>query len=247
MHQQLGPPLARPPGCRPGPAGSRWLRRQRQLVNVAAEVPRPGARHRVAGHGHERHVAGVDERGRQHGVDGLGADAVAHLRHRVEGDAELPQHERRRRFLERGDAVVGVPAVLDPVDLDFHPLPHRLGRPVVVFADAEVEQRHVGPVGDGLPLGPLDLLELVDVGALAVLGTADAVGEQGLGTRGRRPCVRTLRKDAECCSGHRGAGTATRRPARFRQVTARQLRVNDTLPTMSFQSVNMTRASPVAV
>jgi len=32
--------------------------------------------------------------------------------------------------------------------------------------------------GQGLPLGPLDLLELIDFGAFAVIGAADALGEQ---------------------------------------------------------------------
>ncbi len=34
--------------------------------------------------------------------------------------------------------------------------------------------------GEDGPLGALDLLELVDLGALAVVGAADAIGEQGL-------------------------------------------------------------------
>ena len=51
---------------------------------------------------------------------------------------------------------------------------------VVVLADAEVEQRALGVGGQGGALGALDLLELVDLGALAVVGAADAVGEQGL-------------------------------------------------------------------
>src|SRR5262249_31658064 len=58
---------------------------------------------------------------------------------------------------------------------------------VVVFADAEVEKFAVGMDGEGCPLGPLDLLKLVDLGVLAVVGAADAVGKQRLkpGVRGR--------------------------------------------------------------
>src|SRR5262249_50243897 len=60
---------------------------------------------------------------------------------------------------------------------------------VVVLADAEVEELAFGVFGEGLALGALDLLELVDLGALAVVGAADAVGEEGLepgvGGRGR--------------------------------------------------------------
>jgi len=38
-------------------------------------------------------------------------------------------------------------------------------------------------LGQRLPLGPLDLLELVDRGALAVIGPANAIGEQRLKIR----------------------------------------------------------------
>src|SRR5262249_25247164 len=38
----------------------------------------------------------------------------------------------------------------------------------------------LGVIGQGLALGTLDLLELVDLGALAVARAADPVGEQGL-------------------------------------------------------------------
>ena len=48
---------------------------------------------------------------------GLRADAVVDLRRRVELDAEVPLHEPGGRLLERRDAVVGVAAVLGPVDL----------------------------------------------------------------------------------------------------------------------------------
>src|SRR5262249_62055331 len=47
-------------------------------------------------------------------------------------------------------------------------------------ADAEVEQLPLRVLSQRLALGTLDLLELVDLGALAVPGAADAVGEEGL-------------------------------------------------------------------
>ena len=97
---------------------------------------------------------------------------------RIELDAELPGHEPGDRLLERRDAVVGVAAVLRLVDLLGHDAADRRVGHLVVLADAEVEQLPLGMLGQGLPLGPLDLLELVDLGAFAVAGPADALGKQ---------------------------------------------------------------------
>src|SRR5262245_14759851 len=107
---------------------------------------------------------------------------------RIERDAELPLHERRRGFLERGDAVIGVAAILELVDLALGDVAHeRIGH-VVIFTDAEIEQRPLRMRRQHRPLGPLDLLELVDLRALAVVDAADALGEEGLkpGIRGWR-------------------------------------------------------------
>ena len=97
---------------------------------------------------------------------------------RVEGDAVLALHEAGDRFAEGGDAVVGVAAVFGLVDFLGHAAADDLGGHLVVLADAEVEQLALGMIGERLALGPLDLLELVDGGAFAVVGAADAVGEQ---------------------------------------------------------------------
>ena len=61
---------------------------ERQVVDLAAVVFGVRAGDGIAGHGHERDVAGIDEAGRQHGQGGLGADGVVDFRHRVESDAE---------------------------------------------------------------------------------------------------------------------------------------------------------------
>src|SRR5262249_51799522 len=98
----------------------------------------------------------------------------------IEPDPEEALHEARRGLLERRDAVVGVAAVLGLVDLRGHGAANQLGRHAVVLADAEIDQRTLGMGGERLALGTLDLLELVDLGALAVAGATDAVGEHGL-------------------------------------------------------------------
>ena len=156
------------------------LLEQRQIVDLAAVIFGVRAGDGVAGHGHEGDVAGIDEAGRQHGQGGLGADGVVDFGFGIERDAEDLLHEIGGRFLEGGDAVVGVAAIFEPVDLALAGLAdERIGH-VVVFADAEIEQGAFGMGGQDGPLGPFDLLELVNFGALAVIGAADAVGEQGL-------------------------------------------------------------------
>ena len=93
-------------------------------------------------------------------------------------NAEFPLHEPRRRVLERLDAVVGVAAILRPIDLlGHHAADRRIGH-VVVLADAEIDQFSLGMLGQRFPLGPLDLLELVNLGAFSVVGAADALGEE---------------------------------------------------------------------
>ncbi len=156
------------------------LRKERQAMDVAAVVLRVRAGDRVTGDRHERHVTRVDEAGRDHGERGLRADAVVHLGRGIERHAEEALHEARGGFLEGGDPVVGIAAVLGLRDLLGHAAADRLGRHRVVLADAEVDERALGVVGECLALGALDLLELVDVGALAVLRPADALGEERL-------------------------------------------------------------------
>ena len=101
----------------------------------------------------------------------------------VAGSSATPNSRcmnRATASLNAGDAVVGIAAVLRLVDLLGHHAADALRRHRVVLADAEVEQLPLRVVGQRLPLGPLDLLELVDRGAFAVTGPADAVGEQAL-------------------------------------------------------------------
>ena len=57
---------------------------QRQPVYLAAVVLRVRARHRIARHRHQRHVAGIDERGRQHRQRRFRADAMVHLGDRIQ-------------------------------------------------------------------------------------------------------------------------------------------------------------------
>jgi hypothetical protein len=103
---------------------------------------------------------------------------VVDLGGRIELDVELPGHEPRDRLLELGDPVVGITPVLRPADFRDHCLANRARSHLVVFPNAEIDQRSCRVLGQGLPLGPLDLLELVDLRALAVVGTADPLGKE---------------------------------------------------------------------
>ena len=99
------------------------------------------------------------------------------LGHRVESHVELAVHELGRRILVILNAVVSVAAVLGLIYFAFQGIADDGGRHVVVLANAEVEELSLRVLGEGFPLGSLDLLELVDLGALAVIRPADAVGE----------------------------------------------------------------------
>ena len=119
--------------------------------------------------------------GGQHRQGRLGADGVVDLRGRVERDAEDLLHEAGRGFLEGRDAVVGVAAVFELVDLALERLARTSGSAMSSFSPMpKSSRRRSGWAASDGSLGPLDLLELVDLGALAVVGAADAVGEQGL-------------------------------------------------------------------
>src|SRR5262249_53958749 len=114
-------------------------------------------------------------------------------------------HEARGGVLERLDAVVGVAAVLGLADLLGHHAPDAVGRHAVVLADAEVEERTLGMLGQRAPLRALDLLELVDLRALAVARAADARGEELLEVRVGRHVVllrwAARRGNGACCAG----------------------------------------------
>ena len=167
---------------------------KRQLVHAPPVVRGQRSRDWVAGDGHQRHVARVDERRRQDRQPRFRTDAVVDLGRRVERHAVLALHEPRDRLLELRRTVVGVAAVFRLADFLGHPVQHdRVGH-AVVFADAEVQQPPLGVLGQRLALGPLDLLELVDRGPLAVLGSADAVGEQRLKIRIGHGCQQCMRE-----------------------------------------------------
>src|SRR5262249_20843555 len=140
---------------------------QRQVVDFAAVVLRVRAGDGVAGDGHERNVAGVNEAGRQHGQGGLGADGVIDLRLRIEGNAKDLLHEAGGRLFEGSDTIVGIAPVFQLVDLALADFTDQGIGHVVVFADAKVEQGPLGMGGQYSPLGAFDLLELVNLRALA--------------------------------------------------------------------------------
>ena len=152
-------------------------------MHFAAKILRVRAGHGIARHGHQRHVARIDERGRQHGQGRLRADAVIHLGGRIKLDAETPLHQSGRGLLKLANAIVGVATVGRLIDLATHRGADRLRRKLVIFADAEVDQLALGMLGHGLALGPLDLLELIDLGPFAVIDTANAFGKEILKVR----------------------------------------------------------------
>jgi len=108
---------------------------------------------------------------------------MVYLSDRIERHAKDALHEPRRCFLEGGDAVVRVAAIFKLVRLALEGLAHeRIGH-IVVLADAEVQQTPLGVSLQGGALGPLDLLELVDFGSLAVTAAANTVGKERLEPR----------------------------------------------------------------
>ena len=81
-------------------------------------------------------------------------------------------------FLERGNTVVGVATILQPVDFPLSDLAdERIGH-VIVFADAEIEQFPLGMGGQHRTLGPFDFLELINLGSFAIIDPADAFSEE---------------------------------------------------------------------
>ncbi|OPZ07481.1 MAG: hypothetical protein BWZ08_01836 [candidate division BRC1 bacterium ADurb.BinA292] len=168
-------------------------RLERGVIYLATEIAGPGAGDGVAGDGHDAEVAGVDEHAGEEGEGGFGADAVIDLGRGVELDAVFAGHVARRRVLVFLNAVVGVAAVGGVVDFALEAIAHGAVGHLVVLADAEIEEPGFGVRRQRRPFRPLDLLELIDGVALAILGAADARGEEilkpgigcGLGGGGR--------------------------------------------------------------
>ena len=89
-------------------------------------------------------------------------------------DAEKILHVARGGVAEFPDAVVGVAAVRGIVHRLLQGLADRERRKLVGLAHAEVQQFHMGPRLQRGHLGPLDLLELVNLVAEPEPGPADA-------------------------------------------------------------------------
>ena len=97
---------------------------------------------------------------------------------RIQFHAEFPVHVPGDCLAEVRNAVVGVTPVFRLADFLRHPPADGSVGHGIVLPDAEVQQFSLGMVCNGLPFGPLDLLELVDLAALAIGGAADALREQ---------------------------------------------------------------------
>ena len=153
---------------------------------------------------------------------------------------ELALHEAGDGLLEGGDAVIGITAVLRPVDLGGHDAAQGRRGHFVVLADAEVDQLPLRMIGQRLPLRPLDLLELVDLGTFAVVRPADAVGEEFLeigighgGSSSKRAELQNLHCTFARQSGNgRGRGVASR-PAKTQELS-----------NSGFRAVRQARANP---
>ena len=100
------------------------------------------------------------------------------LANRVQTYAEHLLHETGRRFLEGGNAVVGVASVVELVHFALEGVADNRIRHLVVFTDAEVEQAPFGMRLQGGAFGTLDLFELVDLGPLAIAATTDTLGKK---------------------------------------------------------------------
>lgn len=158
-------------------------------MNGATKPARGGAGHRIAGDRHESGITRVDEGRWQHRVGRLGTDAVVDFIFGVEHDAKLPSHEGSNRLFKNCDSVVGIAAILRPVDLVPHHSPHIFGSHFIIFTDAKIEHASLGMVGEGLTFGAFDQFKLIDLVALAVLRTANPGGEAILKPRVTIVCL----------------------------------------------------------
>ena len=135
----------------------------------------------IVRHGHERHVAGIDEDRRQHGEHGFAPDAVQHLCFGVDAGNTVDLLQVSRRGVpELLNSVVGVAAVLGFFGL-------RLERPddagkghLIRLAYAEIDKFRARMSNEGGAFCTLDLLELVDLLFPAEHPAADAIGKKGL-------------------------------------------------------------------
>ena len=102
------------------------------------------------------------------------------FRHRIERDAELALHELGDGILVCLNAVVGIAAIFELVDFALKRFAYNGRGHVVVFADAEIQELAFRMSSQCRPFGSFDLLELVDLGAFAVIRAAHALGEHRL-------------------------------------------------------------------
>jgi hypothetical protein len=105
---------------------------------------------------------------------------MVNLRRGIQADVEDFLHEVGGGFLERRDAVVCIAAIFHLIHFALQDLSDERVSHVVIFADAEVQQAALGMGGQGGSLGALDLLEFVDLGALAIVGAAEPLGKEFL-------------------------------------------------------------------
>jgi hypothetical protein len=140
-----------------------------------------GAKDRVTGRGHQRHIAGVDEACGQKRQRGFGTDRVDDLLGGVfDVYAANLFHPPGGGILIQLGAVVGIPAIVG-FQRGFVQGINAIGkRHRIRLTNAHVDQLRSGMSGQRRPLGAFDLFKFVDLGALAIRFTADSLGVQVL-------------------------------------------------------------------
>ena len=99
---------------------------------------------------------------------------------RVKVDLKAACHEPGDRLFKFRNPVIRIATVFWLVDFMAHHLPNRIGGHRIVFANSKVEKFPLRACILRFSLGAFNFFKLVDVGAFAVIATADAAGKEML-------------------------------------------------------------------
>ena len=161
------------------------LLQQRDVVDLAAVILRVGAEDGIARRGHQRDVAGIDE-ARRAGSTGppwsrssgrpASRDRCRRRRRRSSSTGPRPACTARRRCRRSRGCPVAARPCAAPRRTSGNAISSGSPTPMSISSAPGCAARRGA-------LGALDLLELVNLGALAVHPPADAVGEEVLDVR----------------------------------------------------------------